>query len=223
VNERKVIQGGATLDGDVAVTMRDGTQITTNLFRPAGERPAPVVMSVTPYGKDKLPDWIGMAFMRVAGVRFGRLDCSSWTGFESPDPVFWTAAGYAVVQADVRGMHKSDGHAGVLTAQDALDYYDLIEWAAQQPWVGRGGPRRRFLSLHVAMARRDNLYEVAALWADMLQVHGDELFYAYVVDNHAIVIPETIDAIRALSGIVEDANESNTKTNAALALATALI
>jgi glyceraldehyde-3-phosphate dehydrogenase (NAD(P)) len=73
------------------------------------------------------------------------------------------------------------------------------------------------------MARRDNLYEVAALWADMLQVHGDELFYAFMVDNQAIVIPETIDAIRALSGIVEDANESNTKTNAALALATALI
>jgi len=31
-------------------------------------------------------------------------------------------------------MHKSEGHAGVLTAQDAEDYYDLIEWAAQQPW-----------------------------------------------------------------------------------------
>jgi glyceraldehyde-3-phosphate dehydrogenase (NAD(P)) len=41
--------------------------------------------------------------------------------------------------------------------------------------------------------------------------------------TQAIVIPETIDAIRALSGIVEDANESITKTNAALALATALI
>jgi hypothetical protein len=41
----------------------------------------------------------------------------------------------------------------------------------------------------------DNLYEVA-LWADMLHVQGDEVFYAYMVDNQAIVIPETIDAIR---------------------------
>ena len=40
----------------------------------------------------------------------------------------------------------------------------------------------------------DNLYEVA-LWADMLKVEGDELFYAYMVDNQAIVIPDTIDAI----------------------------
>ena len=68
----------------------------------------------------------------------------------------------------------------------------------------------------------DNLYEVA-LWSDMLQVQGDELFYAYMVDNQAIVIPETIDAIRALSGSVNDANESITKTNAALSVAAALI
>jgi glyceraldehyde-3-phosphate dehydrogenase (NAD(P)) len=67
-----------------------------------------------------------------------------------------------------------------------------------------------------------NLYEVA-LWADMLQVRGDELFYAYMVDNQAIVIPETIDAIRALTGIVKDANESIVKTNAALSLATVLV
>ena len=67
-----------------------------------------------------------------------------------------------------------------------------------------------------------NLYEVA-LWADMLRVQGDELFYAYMVDNQAIVIPETIDAIRALTGIVKDPAESITKTNAALGIETALM
>lgn len=63
----------------------------------------------------------------------------------------------------------------------------------------------------------DNLYEVA-LWADMLKVEGDELFYAYMVDNQAIVIPETIDAIRALIGQVQDPHESMAKTNAALGI-----
>jgi predicted acyl esterase len=115
--------------------MRDGAHLMVNVFRPAGERPSPVVMSVTLYCNDAMPDRVGMTFMRIAGVRFGRLQCSRWTGFEAPDPVFWTAAGYAVVQADVRGMHKSEGHAGVLTDGDALDYYDLIEWAARQPWA----------------------------------------------------------------------------------------
>jgi glyceraldehyde-3-phosphate dehydrogenase (NAD(P)+) (phosphorylating) len=68
----------------------------------------------------------------------------------------------------------------------------------------------------------DNLYEVA-LWADMLRVQGDELFYAYMVDNQAIVIPETIDAIRALAGTVRAANESIVRTNTALGIDSALM
>ena len=68
----------------------------------------------------------------------------------------------------------------------------------------------------------DNLYEVA-LWADMLRVQGDELFYAYMVDNQAIVIPETVDAIRALTRTVEDAHASIARTNAALDIGPALI
>ena len=67
-----------------------------------------------------------------------------------------------------------------------------------------------------------NLYEVA-LWADMLRVQGDELFYAYMVDNQAIVIPETIDAIRALAGTVRDGSESISRTNAALGIEASLI
>jgi hypothetical protein len=63
----------------------------------------------------------------------------------------------------------------------------------------------------------DNLYEVA-LWSDMLKVEGDELFYAYMVDNQAIVIPETIDAIRALTGTISNAEESIAKTNASLGI-----
>ncbi|WP_025740756.1 MULTISPECIES: type II glyceraldehyde-3-phosphate dehydrogenase [Aquimarina] len=63
-----------------------------------------------------------------------------------------------------------------------------------------------------------DMYEVA-LWEDMLKVQGDELFYAYVVDNQAIVIPETIDAIRALTGIETDGAKSILKTNQSLSIA----
>lgn len=62
-----------------------------------------------------------------------------------------------------------------------------------------------------------DMYEVA-LWKDMLKVQGDELFYAYVVDNQAIVIPETIDAIRALTGIEKNAGQSIRKTNESLGI-----
>ena len=48
---------------------------------------------------------------------------------------------------------------------------------------------------------RGDMYEVA-IWEDILKVEGNELFYTYTytVDNQAVVIPENIDAIRALAG-----------------------
>ena len=66
-----------------------------------------------------------------------------------------------------------------------------------------------------------DLYEVA-LWQDMLTVEGDEAFYAYMVDNQAIVIPETMDAIRALTGAEPDAATSIRKTDEALRIGTHL-
>jgi glyceraldehyde-3-phosphate dehydrogenase (NAD(P)) len=57
-----------------------------------------------------------------------------------------------------------------------------------------------------------------ALWEDMLKVEGDELYYAYLVDNQAIVIPENIDAIRALAGVESSAAKSIETTNKALSV-----
>lgn len=64
---------------------------------------------------------------------------------------------------------------------------------------------------------RDDLPEVA-LWEDLITVRDDEAFYAYMVDNQAIVIPETIDAIRALIGHERHSEASIAKTNAALGI-----
>ena len=138
MSDRSLQDSGIVFDRDVAVPMRDGARLCANLFRPADGKPVPVLMSVTPYGKDKLPDRLGNFFMWLAGVRFGDIRISRYTGFEAPDPVYWVKNGYAVIQADVRGMHKSEGRAGVLSDQDAEDYYELIEWAAAQPWCDGG-------------------------------------------------------------------------------------
>lgn len=69
----------------------------------------------------------------------------------------------------------------------------------------------------MAVSGRPNadLYEVA-LWSDFLTVEGRELFYSYMVDNQAIVIPETIDAIRALTGNEQDPEVSMSWTNETL-------
>ena len=120
------------VDRDVAVRMSDGTVLRANVFRP--DTVAPAIMSMTPYGKDNAPDRIGKLAMRVAGVRFGHLNCSRLTGFESPDPQYWVDHGYALIQGDTRGMHASEGVAGFLTDRDAQDYAEIIAWAAEQPW-----------------------------------------------------------------------------------------
>ncbi|HLW28658.1 MAG TPA: hypothetical protein VKY54_13065 [Kiloniellales bacterium] len=53
----------------------------------------------------------------------------------------------------------------------------------------------------------------AALWLDMLKVEGSDLVYTYMIETRAIVIPETIKAIRALTDLEADAKASMERTN----------
>ena len=64
---------------------------------------------------------------------------------------------------------------------------------------------------------RGDMWEVG-LWIDSLTVIDNELYFNYQVYNQAIVVPETIDAIRALTGIEQDAMVSITKTNNAMGI-----
>ena len=64
---------------------------------------------------------------------------------------------------------------------------------------------------------RGDMWEVG-LWEDGLTVVGNELFYNYQVYNQAIVVPETIDAIRALTGVEKSGAASIAKTDQALGL-----
>ena len=64
---------------------------------------------------------------------------------------------------------------------------------------------------------RGDMYEVA-LWEDILTIEGNELFYTYTVDNQAVVIPENVDAIRALAGTITDPAESIRRTDESLGI-----
>ena len=66
---------------------------------------------------------------------------------------------------------------------------------------------------------RGDLWEVA-VWEDAIAVRpdGGEIYLVYHVPNEAIVIPETIDAIRAMTGLETDAARSIAKTDASLGL-----
>ena len=64
---------------------------------------------------------------------------------------------------------------------------------------------------------RGDMWEVG-VWEDVLTVEGDEAYLTYQVYNEAIVVPETIDAIRALAGTVTDGAESIAMTDEALGM-----
>lgn len=66
---------------------------------------------------------------------------------------------------------------------------------------------------------RGDMWEVA-VWEDALAADDREVYLTFQVHNEAIVVPETVDCIRALSGIEPDGAASMARTDAALGIAT---
>jgi glyceraldehyde-3-phosphate dehydrogenase (NAD(P)) len=64
---------------------------------------------------------------------------------------------------------------------------------------------------------RADLWEVA-VWEDIASLFDNELYLTYQVHNEAIVVPENIDAIRAMTELEKDAMKSIQKTNEALGI-----
>ncbi|MCV7377523.1 hydrolase [Mycobacterium alsense] len=125
------------VDRDTEVPTRDGTVLRINVFRRPGD-PRPVILSIHPYGKDNLPKRRGRRWTFSAQYRVLRqpqsVSFSALTGWEAPDPAWWTARGFTVVNADSRGCGRSDGTGKLLSRQEAEDTYDLVQWIAGQPW-----------------------------------------------------------------------------------------
>jgi predicted acyl esterase len=130
---------GMLIERDVAVPVRGGITVYADVFRPAAEHPAPVLVAWSPYGKhagpqlpERYPD---------GGVAPGQL--SAYTAFESPDPVHWTSRGYAVVNADIPGTWHSGGDAKFLSPEEAWSGHDLVEWiASARSWLDAHGGKR---------------------------------------------------------------------------------
>lgn len=129
---------GIVCERDTPVVMRDGIVLRANICLLLGEGPFPVLMSAHPYGKDKLPSRKGrrsvVSFQYRLMNQTGLIEHSTLTGWEAPDPAWWAGQGYAVVNADSRGAGTSEGTGALLSDQEALDYCDLIGWAASRPW-----------------------------------------------------------------------------------------
>jgi uncharacterized protein len=97
-------------------SMRDGTILRADIYRPAAGGPFPVLLVRTPYGEP---------MVRAAPV-FPAID-----------------AGFAVVLQHCRGTGTSDGEFTPFE-NESDDGVDTVEWCARQPWcngrVGTYGP-----------------------------------------------------------------------------------
>ena len=104
------------VEQNVEATMRDGTVLHADIYRPDADDRFPTLVNRTPYNKD------GKAGL---GQKLAE-------------------RGYLFVAQDVRGRYASDGkfRPGLYSSEidDAEDGYDTVEWAAALPWSnGRVG------------------------------------------------------------------------------------
>lgn len=97
-----------TVESGLQATMRDGTILRADAYRPVGDGPWPVLLTRTPYGKQD------------TGV-LSRLD-----------PIGAAARGYLVVIQDCRGRFGSEGRWEPLV-HEGTDGYDTVHWAAALP------------------------------------------------------------------------------------------
>jgi len=144
---------------EVLIRVRDGVELAANVYLPAGSERSAVLVSAYPYRKDD----IAGAFNEYWRRRFAQ-------------------AGFATVLADCRGTGASRGGvaAAATAGQEALDGYDVIEWAATQPWCsGRvaiwGMSYGGALALATAAMRPPHLRAVACAFG-YADSYGDSVF-----------------------------------------------
>jgi len=120
-------QYGVKTEKDVFVPMRDGVKLAVDVFRPDAPGKFPVLLAVGPWGKDAVEMPFSPQPLNKSAVWDGNL--------EAGDTNELVSRGYVHIVADGRGIGKSEGESfGGMTTQDGRDGYDLVEWAAAQPW-----------------------------------------------------------------------------------------
>lgn len=108
---------GVVSQKSVPITMPDGTVLRANVYRPDHRGRFPVLLFQDPYGANGPTKNDGGA----------------------SDP-FLVQRGYVQVVVDVRGTGQSQGSWEAFSPQEQRDGYDLVQWAAKQPWSdGRVG------------------------------------------------------------------------------------
>ncbi|KAI6856755.1 alpha/beta-hydrolase [Hortaea werneckii] len=119
------------LEQNVTVPLKSSEGLVrVNVYRPRTQAPVPVLATYGPYGKDiPYKDFHPKSFSEVNPHQ--KSEHSAW---ETPDPLYWTQQGYAIVRADERGCGQSPGLLDTMSKGTSEAFFEVIEWAADQPW-----------------------------------------------------------------------------------------
>src|SRR5215469_6675351 len=117
---------GIVVERDVMVPARDGVLLATDIYRPDGAGPFPVLLERTPYNKS-------------AASRSERTATAATPWSRAEVAAYFLRQGYAVVYQDCRGRYRSGGKFTKYLSE-AADGFDTLAWLARQSWCnGRIG------------------------------------------------------------------------------------
>jgi uncharacterized protein len=117
---------GIAIERDIMVAMRDRVRLATDVYRPIGAGPFPVLVERTPYDK-------------ATPSRSERTTAIAAPRSRAEVAAYFAGHGYAVVYQDCRGRYRSEGRFTKYLSE-AEDGYDTLAWLVRQPWCnGRVG------------------------------------------------------------------------------------
>jgi predicted acyl esterase len=171
---------------NVATPMRDGISLMADVHRPDADGRFPALIAASPYPRQ----------IQDLGAPMGFI--------EAGDTDFWVSRGYVHVIANLRGTGGSGGKFGFFDAQERRDMYDLVEWAAAQPWcdgnVGMIGISYFAMTqLEAAVERPPQLKAIfpVAVTADLYEA----------ASHHGLVNSSFITPFLSMTGMTSDRSD----------------
>ena len=134
---QSMVKDGMRIEFDVSIPARDGLLLKADIFRPNKPGRYPVIMTYGPYGK-------GLAFQDGYKTCWDMMSTdhpdvtngssNKYQNWEVVDPEKWVPHDYVCIRVDSRGAGMSPGYMQLWSPQEAVDFYDCIEWAGVQAW-----------------------------------------------------------------------------------------
>lgn len=174
---------------DVPLVTHEKGLIRVNVYRPKDSDDGakyPVLITYGPYGKDvKYEEFRKPSFDDVNPEHK-----SAHSDWETPDPLWWTTRGYAVVRADERGIGQSPGVLDTMSKGTSESFFDVVEWAAAQSWssgkVGLLGISYYAGSQWRVAARRPKGLAAIVPWEGMSDYYRDRVRHGGILSNKFI-------------------------------------